>query len=54
MGIRWLVCTVESKSYLREYNVVRVRWCGYSCNCILCIYIGKLNTTQNNVTSMIK
>jgi len=29
----WLVRTVESKSYLREYNVVGVRWCRYSCNC---------------------
>jgi hypothetical protein len=33
MRIRWLVRTVESKSYLREYNVVGVRWCRYSCNC---------------------
>jgi len=33
MRIRWLVLTVESKSYLREYNVVDVRWCRYSCNC---------------------
>jgi hypothetical protein len=30
---RWSVRTVESKSYLREYNVVGVRWCRYSCNC---------------------
>ena len=39
----WLVRTVESKSYLREYNVVGVRWCRYSCNCTW-VYIGKLNT----------
>ena len=42
MRIRWLVRTVESKAYLRKYNVVGVRWCMYSCNCT-CIYIGKLN-----------
>ena len=33
MRIRWLVRTVESKSYLREYNVVGVRWCLYTSNC---------------------
>jgi hypothetical protein len=43
MRIRLLVRRVESKSYLREYNVVGVRWCRYSCNCTL-VYIGKLNT----------
>jgi hypothetical protein len=43
MRIRWLVLTVESKSYLREYNVVGVWWCRYSCNCTT-VYIGKLNT----------
>jgi len=43
MRIRWLVCTVESKAYLREYNVVGVRLCMYISNCS-CIYIGKLNT----------
>jgi hypothetical protein len=43
MRIRWLVRSVESKSYLREYNVVGVMWCNYSCNCTW-VYIGKLNT----------
>jgi len=33
MRIRWLVRTVESKAYLRECNVVGVRWCMYSSNC---------------------
>jgi len=33
MRIKWLVLTVESKAYLREYNVVGVRWYMYSCNC---------------------
>jgi len=30
MRIRWLVRTVENKSYLREYNVLGVRWCKYA------------------------
>ena len=41
-GSVWLVRTVESKAYLREYNVVGVRWCMYSCNCTW-NYIGKMN-----------
>jgi hypothetical protein len=43
MRISWPVRTVESKSYLREYNVVGVWWCLYSCNCTW-VYIGKLHT----------
>ena len=50
MRIRWLVRTVESKAYLREYNVVGVRWCMYSCNCTR-IYTGKLNTL-NKIMSL--
>jgi hypothetical protein len=43
MRIGWLVRTEESKSYLRECNVVDVRWYRYSCNCTR-VYNGKLNT----------
>ena len=50
MRIGWLVCTVESKAYLRGCNVVGVRWCMYSCNCTW-IYIGKLNA-QNKIMSL--
>ena len=32
MRVSWLVRTVESKAYLRQYNVEGVRWCMYSCN----------------------
>jgi len=50
MKIRWLVRTVESKSYPREYNVVGVKWCRYSCNCTR-VYIGKWNTL-NKIMSL--
>jgi hypothetical protein len=42
---------VESKAYLREYNVVGVRWCIYSCNCTR-IYISKLNTIGGACTAV--
>jgi len=43
MRISWLVRTVESKAYLREYNMVGVTW--WTCSCYYCtwIYIDKLN-----------
>jgi hypothetical protein len=50
MRIRWLVRAVESKAYLREYKVVGVRWCMYSCKCTW-IYIGKMNTL-NKIMSL--
>ena len=50
MRIRWLVCSVENKAYLREYNVVGVRWWACSCNCAW-IYISKLNTI-NKIMSL--
>ena len=53
MRIRWLVRTVESNVYFRDYNVVGVAWWTCSCYCT-CIYIGKINTLKNNVTSVIK
>ena len=50
MRISWLVRTVESNACLREYNVVGVRWCMYSCNCTW-IYIGELNAL-NKIMSL--
>jgi len=50
MRISWLVRTVDSEAYLREYNTVGVRWCMYSCNCTW-IYVGKLNTL-NRIMSL--
>ena len=49
MGIRWLVRTMESKAYLREYDMVGVRWCMYSCKCTW-IYMGKLNTLNKTMS----
>ena len=51
MRIRWLDRTVESKAYLREYNVVGVRCCMYSCNCTG-IGIGKLNSISGACTAV--
>ena len=50
MRIRWLARAVDSKAYLREYNVVGVRWCMYSCNCAW-IDIGKLNSLNQRFTN---
>ena len=50
MSIIWLVRTVESKTYLREYNVIGVRRYMYSCNSTW-RYIGKLNT-RNKIMSL--
>ena len=54
MWIMWLVCTTENKSYLREYDVVGVRWFMY-----IGKYIGSYiqrteHPEQNNVTSVNK
>jgi hypothetical protein len=49
MRISWLVCSAESKSCLREYNLVGVRWCMYSGKCTG-IYIGKLNSLNKIMT----
>jgi hypothetical protein len=49
MRIIQLVRTAESKSFLREYNVVGVRWCMYSGKCTG-IYIGELNSLNKIVS----
>jgi hypothetical protein len=50
MRISWLVCSAESKSFLREYNVVGVRWYMYSGKCTG-IYSGELNSL-NKIMSL--
>ena len=57
MRISWLIHTVDSKAYPREYDVVDVRWWMYSCYCTvdvqLLLYVGCTAVTVRRCTAVI-